>query len=210
MRVWAVALAAATAVLAVFVISAHGPTGVDRSALRFALDHRAHLVGVSRLMSHLGDPVISVALALVAALVLWRAKSRLVLAAVPIVALLGAAATGVVAKHLVARARPPAVYHLVHETDYSFPSGHVTAAAALYVACALVAGASLPHRARPIALGVAIATALAVGAARLLLGVHWLTDVLTGFTLGTTWAITAFSVGSARVWTTPHRARPSP
>ena len=43
-----------------------------------------------------------------------------------------------------------------------------------------------PNRRLPIAIGAAAVT-LVVGASRLYLGVHWLTDVLGGYALGLAW-----------------------
>jgi undecaprenyl-diphosphatase len=89
-------------------------------------------------------------------------------------------------KDLVDRARP-AIDPLAGFSGPSFPSGHSTAAAATYAACALVIGRRRTPRVHSILAGTAVAIATAVAASRVLLGVHWFTDVLAGLALGWAW-----------------------
>jgi undecaprenyl-diphosphatase len=89
-------------------------------------------------------------------------------------------------KLLIMRDRPP-VEHLVGSAGSSFPSGHSAAAAACWMAIALVAGRWLPRPVRPWLSIVAVGLAVLVGASRALLGVHWLTDVAAGLVVGWTW-----------------------
>jgi membrane-associated phospholipid phosphatase len=69
----------------------------------------------------------------------------------------------------------------------SFPSGHTTAAAATYLAVALVLGIATSPRTRAALAGAAVAIAVAVGCTRVLLGVHWFSDVLAGLVIGWSW-----------------------
>jgi undecaprenyl-diphosphatase len=89
-------------------------------------------------------------------------------------------------KLLIMRDRPP-VEHLVGSAGSSFPSGHSAAAAACWMAIALVAGRWLPRPVRPWLSIVAVGVAVLVGASRALLGVHWVTDVVAGLVVGWTW-----------------------
>jgi undecaprenyl-diphosphatase len=89
-------------------------------------------------------------------------------------------------KHLVERARPlvnPAALDL----GPSFPSGHAAGAAACFAALALLAGRGRHRRTQALLMGGAVAIAIAVAASRVLLGVHWLTDVIGGLALGWAW-----------------------
>jgi membrane-associated phospholipid phosphatase len=69
----------------------------------------------------------------------------------------------------------------------SFPSGHTTAAAATYLAVALVLGIATSPRTRAALAGAAVAIAVAVGSTRVLLGVHWFSDVVAGLVIGWSW-----------------------
>ena len=134
----------------------------------------------------------SVGLALVATVLLWRSGTRLAVALVPTVAFSVAAAAVVITKTVVGRSRPPASFrHLVSESDASFPSGHATDSAAVLVAIALVLAVFVLRR--PIMrVGSIVAAAVlsgAIGTSRLVLGVHWPTDVLAGWALGISIAI---------------------
>ncbi|HEX6677200.1 MAG TPA: phosphatase PAP2 family protein [Actinomycetes bacterium] len=90
-------------------------------------------------------------------------------------------------KLLVRRDRPPILPPLHPGTGYSYPSGHTTAAAATYAAMALLLGRG---RRWPVRVWLAVAAAavtVTIGLSRVLLGVHWLTDVLGGAMLGLGW-----------------------
>jgi membrane-associated phospholipid phosphatase len=89
-------------------------------------------------------------------------------------------------KQLLDRVRPtfnPIAEHL----GPSFPSGHSATAAAFYAAAALVLGRGLPPRARALLAGAAAGIAAAVASTRVLLDVHWLSDVIAGLALGWAW-----------------------
>lgn len=85
-----------------------------------------------------------------------------------------------VAKSLFAMPRPPQAVRLIAETGYGFPSGHATAATVVYGGLAYEYGW---HRRLRTAVPVAALVAV-VGLSRVVLGVHYLGDVLAGFALG--------------------------
>ena len=89
-------------------------------------------------------------------------------------------------KDLVGRIRPtlvPAAAHL----GPSFPSGHSATAAAFYAAAALILGRTISRRGRQFLAAIAVAIAVAVAASRVLLDLHWLSDVIGGLALGWGW-----------------------
>src|SRR5206468_12311687 len=74
--------------------------------------------------------------------------------------------------------------------------GHSATAAAFYAAAALVLGRSLTGRARHLIIAGAVAVATAVAASRVLLDLHWLSDVVGGLALGWAWfALCAVAFG---------------
>ena len=98
-------------------------------------------------------------------------------------------------KGIVDRSRPtidPLAAHL----GPSFPSGHSSTAAALFAALALLAGRRRSPRARAVLVGVAVGLAVAVACSRVLLDLHWVSDVVAGLTLGWAWfAVCAIAFG---------------
>jgi len=97
-------------------------------------------------------------------------------------------------KTFVSRERPAnvAYYEVEH---FSFPSGHATTALAAY---GLIAYFLYRHyskrRQRQLILGAAVALIMVVGFSRIYLGVHYLSDVLAGFLLGTLWLLVGISL----------------
>jgi len=98
-------------------------------------------------------------------------------------------------KAAVARVRPDvAPFDVV--SGFSFPSGHATAAAAVWAAVALVLSLGASSRARAALAGAAVAIAVAVACTRVFLGAHWASDVIAGLLLGWTWfALCAVAFG---------------
>jgi membrane-associated phospholipid phosphatase len=98
-------------------------------------------------------------------------------------------------KQLVNRARPafnPAAATL----GPAFPSGHAATAAVFYATAALLLGRRRGHTARALLAALAAGIAVAVAASRVLLDVHWLTDVIAGLALGWAWfAVCAIAFG---------------
>ncbi|HLM17684.1 MAG TPA: phosphatase PAP2 family protein [Acidimicrobiia bacterium] len=89
-------------------------------------------------------------------------------------------------KNLLDRVRPTA-NPIAHTLGPSFPSGHTTGAAACFAAFALVLGRGRSRNVQSLLAGAAVFIAIAVAASRVLLGVHWLSDVIGGLALGWGW-----------------------
>lgn len=80
----------------------------------------------------------------------------------------------------------------------SFPSGHTTAAASVYLAIALVLAGYVHHRWKAVLIGAALGVGVAVACSRALLGVHWLTDVVGGLILGWSWCLICWALFAPR------------
>ncbi len=80
--------------------------------------------------------------------------------------------------------RRPFTAAAAHQGGVSFPSGHATGAAALALAVVVLLVAA-KARGRHVWIPVLLGYAAAIGAARMVVGVHYLSDVLAGFALAT-------------------------
>jgi membrane-associated phospholipid phosphatase len=160
----------------------------DRHASPFSTD------GLEAI-THLGEPVVVTALAAALALVeTLRARSPWVVPfLLVVVAGNGILTTSV--KNLVDRVRP-ALNPVAETLGPSFPSGHSSWSAAFFAAAALLLCRARGRRARAVIAGFAAGLAVTVAGSRVLLDVHWLSDVIAGLALGSAWfSICAIAFG---------------
>ncbi len=106
-------------------------------------------------------------------------------------------------KNLFHRPRPDLVNALVPAQGPSFPSGHAFVAFAFYGLVAWFAiNRAKTLRLRALLFFAAAAVAVTVGFSRVYLGVHWPSDVLASYVLGSAWlatVVTALTIAEARV-----------
>jgi undecaprenyl-diphosphatase len=112
----------------------------------------------------------------------------------PELALLVAAFAGALvlyplAKSAIARPRPGLHDPHIHLTSSSYPSGHATGTAAVYGAIAVIALRLLPPKRAWIVVAACAVGIIVVGVSRVYLGAHYVTDVLGGVLLGTSWLL---------------------
>lgn len=129
------------------------------------------------------------AIAAVVALLFLKLRREAVLYAATV-------ATGWVAntamKHLVGRERPQIVPHLTEAGGESFPSGHSFSAAVVYIGMAIAfAALSKRHSVRYTVIGFAMVLSAMVAWSRVMLGVHFPSDVAAGWLGGAGWAFLA-------------------
>jgi undecaprenyl-diphosphatase len=95
-------------------------------------------------------------------------------------------------KALVGRPRPMIVPHLTEAGGASFPSGHSFNSAVVYIGLALAfASMSARHSVRYTIVGSAMALSALIAWSRVLLGVHFPSDVTAGWLGGAGWAFLA-------------------
>jgi undecaprenyl-diphosphatase len=171
------------------VLAHAGLTLADQGVANFVARHRlGWLTPVMQLVTWLGSSFFIIPFGIAVGSWLWRRRRTRQPLIMMAAAFLGAAGLYDIVKPAVGRARPPAALQVGGpDIGRAFPSGHATQSIAFYgmLAVVLIAWCAPRHR-RLFAGGAALVT-LVIGASRLYLGVHWMTDVLGGYALGLAW-----------------------
>jgi len=179
--------AAAIGALLVMVHHNAGLARWDLSAARWGAAHATKgSTTFLRDVSLFGGTPVMIAAALATAAVVYFRTRRLVVVWFLIVVVGGQALVSNLTKVLVDRSRPD-IHRLTGFSGSSFPSGHATTAAATFAAIALLWGIGKPKRTKVFLAAGAAGIAAAVACSRVLLCVHWFTDVLAGLALGWAW-----------------------
>jgi undecaprenyl-diphosphatase len=101
-------------------------------------------------------------------------------------------------KELFQRPRPEIVPHLREVLTLSFPSGHAMTSAAVYLTLgALLMRISERRITKIYCMAMAALVTVLVGVSRVYLGVHYPTDVLAGWLLGLSWALSCWLIERA-------------
>jgi undecaprenyl-diphosphatase len=94
-----------------------------------------------------------------------------------------------------ARSRPDIVPHLREVMSSSFPSGHALTSAAVYLTLgALLMRIAAGRLAKYYCIAIAMLLTFLVGTSRVVLGVHYPTDVVAGWLIGMSWALLCWVV----------------
>jgi len=134
-----------------------------------------------------------------AALAVWLARRHQPrLAWFVVVTVAGSALLNALVKLAVDRARPVLPDPVAHAAGTSFPSGHAQSAVVATSVLLLVFLPYLRGAWRVVAIAGAVAYVLAIGFARVALGVHYVSDVLAGYALGAAWV--AAMVAAFNIW----------
>lgn len=185
------------ALLAVVVRSSDVLSGIDSSVANWGDRHAsAWTHDALTLVTDLGETVTVVVVAVVVAIVDFRRTRNRWVAPFLLAVILGDKLLTEAVKQLVDRARPT-IEAVAATLGPSFPSGHTSTAAASWAAFALVASRWWGRSSWPVLTGIAVGVAVGVACSRVLLDVHWLTDVLAGLALGWAWfAVCAIVFGT--------------
>lgn len=147
---------------------------------------RPAMIIVARIFTALGEPTVLIAAGFLVAGWLWLRKRGRFAIGLLLVILIGRGLSEV-QKYWIARPRPDLEPHLVAVKTTSFPSGHATSSMIFYLTLALALTA--PGRPRRIAAVTAILLSLLIGTSRVMLGVHWPSDVIGGWAFGMLWVM---------------------
>ena len=175
-------------------------TALDESAARWTnrrVQGEDGVIGAMHFISFLGKPIfLTIVVGLPALWLLRRGAHKLVIFLA--VTCIGGGIVDTLVKIAVGRSRPEVDDPIVEAFGKSFPSGHSMSSIICYGALVIVFGPLLSDGMRRLATVAAALLVLAIGGSRLVLGVHFITDVLGGYILGAAWLIG--SVAAFETW----------
>lgn len=146
-------------------------------------------------LTHFGDTVVLTTLCIAGAAALLAGGERL-LAVAWLAAIVGNSLLNHSLKAIFERVRPLHEHGHTWETSWSFPSGHSSGTLVAYGMAAWILMQLLPPRwHRPVLLA-AVAIALVTGLSRLVLHVHFASDVMAAFASGTAWLTLCITVAA--------------
>jgi len=227
-RLWAFGKAELGALAALFIaagglsaflwiadeMSEEGPRGIDYRVLMFlrpgpdphdALGP-AWLQHAATELTTLGGTT-NLTLFVLIAVIFLLLHRRVASAVLVMIAVLGGTGISELIKNIFGRDRPPLIYRAVETSNASFPSGHAMLSTITYLTLGAMLAQVMPERRQKVfVFTTAVLLALIIGASRVFLGVHWLTDVLAGWSLGAAWAMICWlAAWSIRRFLTQHR-----
>jgi undecaprenyl-diphosphatase len=170
-----------------------GAGGLDRSVLMALYAGDEPWLALAAIgFTYLGNwwTVVAVTLA-ASALLAWRGRRWEAL--LLLIVTFSGRALVILAKQWFARVRPEEHLRLVEVHYQSFPSGHAANAMLVYVGIAMLAFRDVQRRRRAVA--AALLLTFLVGISRLMLGVHWPSDVIGGWTFGALWLLAVLWAG---------------
>ena len=182
---------------------AQGLVRLDNAVDRWFDAHRVQpFIDAMTWLTLWGEGPTTTIVGLVASLLWWSSRRGHLV--IPFwICMLGAQVTTWSAKYIIARDRP-ANWDLIEAHSPAFPSGHATAAMAVYgfIAYSVWRTIQTKPRARfEVVFWGAVAIAL-IGFSRIYLSVHFLSDVASGYVVGGFWLAVAVVVTE---WRTEHR-----
>lgn len=147
-------------------------------------------VASMRSVTHLGGGEILYPIAAATAVLAYRRRDMQAMSFLAL-AVVGQSVLSNGLKVLFSRSRPD-LSQLAGWTGWSFPSGHTLAAAAVLMAIALTIGRWRSPTARFALASLAVTLAVAVALSRVVLGVHWVSDVMAGLFFGWLWVAVSY------------------
>lgn len=161
-----------------------GPTSAADTGL-LPLFHVPAVVPEARLVTRLGNAYLLLPLSLVALIVVaLRCGRRPALVYLVLILLGRLLVEG--QKDLIGRMRPDPGGRLDTVSSFSFPSAHAANSMVAWLGFALLVA---PPRYRPAAVAAALVLVAVVGLTRLVLAVHWPSDVIGGWAFGAAWTL---------------------
>lgn len=197
----AIGVCFAAIVLLAFASASGFTKEVDHSLLHLFSNHRTPtLTAVALAFNTIFAPLTTVGIAIAIGLLIAAVTKKWEPGLSLVICVSGAGIATRALKGFLELTRPEIYERAVHVTGSSFPSGHATGAAALVFGIGILAHyyfadyASDRNRAPRLIVQSVVWTftvlfAIAVAISRVYLGVHWPSDVLGGYLMGSAWAL---------------------
>lgn len=173
------------------VVKGDDLAAVDSPVTGWLVAHRTPaLTQVMRVVTEFGSAWFVISLLVVATVVVVVRRWSRSVVLVPVLSAAGTTFLVTVVKLMIARPRPSVGSVVAVANGFSFPSGHSAQAVATYGALAWLVARGLAGRSSRVAAWLAAAVmVLLIGVSRMYLGVHWLSDVIGGYTIGACWLV---------------------
>ncbi|RAO75167.1 phosphatase PAP2 family protein [Dyella jiangningensis] len=181
--------------------------GLSRFDTALAEDLRARMqpstLSVVAFVSHFGDlGSVATATVLVLAVLLLRRQPQL--ATCWAIAMAGIVPLNSGLKALFQRPRPLHSHGFIVEHGWSFPSGHAFGAIVFYGMLAYVLLRLSAHRWHRLVVALAVAMVTVIGLSRIVLQVHYFSDVMAGYASGLVWLV--LCIAGTEAWRRRHPA----
>ena len=186
-----------SAVIAVLLLSAwlislgiHSKTGIshfDQSVWQFFVNHGSTRVhSIARFISSFGVIGFLGPVCVVLGSLLWVKTRSVAVSVAPWISVMVCGEIVSILKKSTNIARPPLQFQVAQIHNPSFPSGHAADTTAFVVSLLLIVWCALdvPRRVETWATVIGVSIFVAMGLTRLVLNVHWLSDVLAGWCIG--------------------------
>jgi undecaprenyl-diphosphatase len=180
------------ALITAAVVAHPDPFDIDTSIsdTLFSWTHGSSVLTAAGLaLDAVGGTIVELVAVVVVCLMLVRGQRGL-LAGYLLASALGGVVLNSLVKDWVGRQRPSTVGSILNESTASYPSGHATSGITVVAALGLVSLVALGPRLRWWFAAPLLVLGPLIGLSRVAVGVHWPTDVLGGWALGTAWTAT--------------------
>lgn len=165
---------------------------------KLAILRTPFLTNIMKCITSLGNVTGVVVFLMIVFLILYLLKKRKYIFPILISSVLGEIFVFII-KLIAQRERPSIENALITEKDFSFPSGHTMIAMTVYGLIFYFLVKSSKEKWQKILLSIlGVVLVGLIGFSRLYLGVHWPTDVLASYLLGSGWV--CFVIGSIQGW----------
>ena len=167
--------------------SKSGVSNLDQSVWQFFVNHGStHVHSIARFMTSFGVIGFLGPVCVVFGSLLWVTTRSIAVAVAPWVSVMLSGEIVSVLKKSTNIARPPLQFQVAQIHNPSFPSGHTADTTAVVVSLLLIMWCALdmPRQVKTWVSVCGVSAFIAMGLTRLVLNVHWLSDVLAGWCIG--------------------------